>query len=68
MIMVSTQIDNSLSMDFLGYLQVLIAFAVVIQVLLEDVRIPDDGVCKIVMQMIEEHELPPLTGKHCCHR
>ena len=55
-------------MDFLGYLQVLIAFAVVIQVLLEDVRIPDDGVCKIVMQMIEEHELPPLTGKHCCHR
>ena len=57
--MVSTHIDNSLSLDFLAYLQVLIAFAVVIQVLLEDVPITDDIVHEIVMQAIEEHDLPP---------
>ena len=66
--MASMRIDNTLSLDFLAYLKVLIAFAVVIQVLLEDVPIPDDVVCKIVMQTIEEHDLPPLTGKHHRHR
>ena len=66
--MVSTHIENSLALDFLAYLQVLVAVAVVIQFLLEDVPIPDDIVCKIVMQTIEEHNLPPLTVKHHHHR
>jgi hypothetical protein len=56
-------IENSLSLDFLTFLQVLIAFADVIQVLLEDVAIPNDVICEIVMPTIEEHNLPPLTGK-----
>jgi len=45
--MVSTHIENSLALDFLAYLQVLIAFTVVIQFLLEDVPIPIDIIRKI---------------------
>ncbi len=41
--------ENSLALDFLAYIQVLIAFSVVIQFLLDDFPIPDDNVCKIVM-------------------
>ena len=54
--MVSMHIENSLALDFLtlSYLQVLIAFAVVIQFLLEDFPILDDVVHRIVMQTIEE--------------
>ena len=66
--MVSMHIDNALSLYFLAYVQVLIAFAVVIQVLLEDVPIPDNAAHEIVMQIIEEHDLPRLTGKWHCHR
>lgn len=57
--------ENSLALDLFAYLQVLIAFAVVIQSLLEDVHILDDIICKVVMQTIEGHNLPPLTGR--CH-
>ena len=57
--MVSMHIENSLALDFFAYLQVLIAFAVVIQFLLEDVPIPDDLIGEVVIQTIEEHDLPP---------
>ena len=31
--------------------------------MLEEVPIPDDGIHELVMQKIEEHNLPPLNGK-----
>ncbi len=52
-------------MDVIAYLQVLMAFAVVVQLLFHDVSIPDDVINDMVMQTIEEHHLPQLTGKHC---
>ena len=52
--------------EFVAHLQVLIAVAVVLVFLLDDVSIPDDVVREMVMQTIEEHDLPPLTGKRCC--
>ena len=54
---------NVLVTDFVAYLQVLIAVAVVLLFSFDDVSIPDDVVREMVMQTIEEHELPPLTGK-----
>jgi hypothetical protein len=54
---------NVLLTDFVAYLQVLIAVAVVLLFSFDDVSIPDDVVREMVMQTIEEHELPPLTGK-----
>jgi len=62
--MVSTLNANFLSMDFIAFLQVLFAFAVVVQFLLEDVPIPDDVILEIAMQTVEEHNLSPLAGKH----
>ena len=56
--MVSMHIENSLALDFFAYLQVLIAFAVVIQFTLEDVPIPNDVIREVVIQTIEEHDLP----------
>lgn len=37
----------------IAYLQFLVAFAVLIQLLLEDVTIPDDLFCEMVMQTID---------------
>ena len=54
---------NVLITDFVAYLQVLIAIAVVLLFSFDDVSIPDDVVREMIMQTIEEHELPPLTGK-----
>jgi hypothetical protein len=31
---------------------------------MEDTSIPDGVFCETVMQIIEEYDLPPLTGKH----
>jgi hypothetical protein len=58
--MESKRIDSSL-VDFIAFLQVLIAFAVV--ALSQDVPIPDNIVHEIVVQTIYDHNLPPLTGK-----
>ena len=63
-VMASKRVDSSL-VDFIAFLQVLIAFAVV--ALSQDVPIPDDVIREIVVQMIDNHDLPPLTGK-CRHR
>jgi len=41
------------------------ATAVVLQFLLDEVPIPDDVVCEMVMHTIAEHNLPPLTGERC---
>ena len=52
-------------MDVIAYLQVLMVFAVVVQLLFHDVCILDDVICNIVMQTLEEHHhLPQLTRKH----
>ena len=61
--MVSTQYENIFTVDFIAYLQVLIAAAVLLQFLLDEVTIPDDVVCEMVMQTIEEHNLHSLTQK-----
>lgn len=63
--MESKRVDSSL-VDFIAFLQVLIAFAVI--VLLKDVPIPDDIVREIVVQTIDDHDLPPLSGKCRCRR
>ena len=54
---------NVLITDFVAYLQVLIAVTVVLLFSFGNVSVPDDVVREIVMQTIEEHKLPPLTGK-----
>ena len=61
-VMVSTHFENVFAVDFIAYLQVLIAVAVLLQFLLDEVTIPDD-IHEMVMQTIEELGLPPLTGK-----
>ena len=63
--MVSTHYENSFAAEFIAYFQILIAVAVLLQFLLDEVEvtIPDDVVRKMVMQTIEEHDLPTLTGK-----
>jgi hypothetical protein len=58
--MESKRVD-SLLVDFIAFLQVLIAFAVV--VLSQDVPIPDDIIREIVVQTIDDHNLPPFTEK-----
>ena len=55
--------ENVFAVDFIVYLQVLIAIAVLLQCLLDEVTIPDDVVREMVMQTIEKRDLPPLTGK-----
>jgi hypothetical protein len=60
--------ENVFAVDFIAYLQVLLAVAVLLQFLLDEVTIPDDVVREMVMQMIEEHDLPQLTGKRCCQK
>jgi hypothetical protein len=45
-------------------LDILAAFAGILHLLLEDIRIPDDLLCEMVVQSIDGHDLPPLTGKY----
>ena len=47
-----------------NYLQVLIAFAVLFQFMLDNIPTTHDVIHKLVMLLIEEQDLPPLTGKH----
>jgi hypothetical protein len=54
---------NVLAPDFIVYLQILIAFRLVIQASLDDIIVPDDVIRDLVMQTVEEHDLPQLTGK-----
>ena len=61
--MLSKNNVNILAMDFIAYLQVLIAVVVLFQRVLENVSISDDVIREFVMQTIQEHDLPPLTGK-----
>ena len=56
---------NVLAPDFIVYLQILIAFRLVIQASLDDIIVPDDVIRDLVMQTVEEHDLPQLTGKWC---
>jgi hypothetical protein len=46
-----------------AYFQVLIALAVVLQLLSQDVPLPEDVVPEIVVQTIDECDVPQLTGK-----
>jgi hypothetical protein len=50
----------------IAYLQILIVVGVIVQLLSEDIPIPDDVVHEIITQTIAEHDVPPLTGK--CQR
>jgi hypothetical protein len=62
-------VDASLMMSRrLSLLQILVGFVVVAHLLMEDTSIPVDVVCKMVMQTIEEYDLPPLTGKCRCQQ
>ena len=61
--MVSAHFENIFAVDIIAYLQVLIALAILLQVSLDEVTIPDDIVHEMVMQTIKELGLPQLTGK-----
>jgi hypothetical protein len=47
-----------------SYPHILVAFAVIFHLLLEGIPILDDVLCELVIQAIDECDLPPLTGKH----
>ena len=53
-----------LMFGMVSYLHILAAFAVILHLLLEDVPISDDVLCEMVVQSIDDRNLPPLTGKH----
>lgn len=46
----------------IAYFQVLIAVVVILHLVSQDVPLPRDVVEEMVMQTIEECDLPPLTG------
>lgn len=58
-IMVCSSNDNSLLLGMIAYLEILISFAVLIQMLLEEVLISDDVVHEMVIKSIEKYDLPP---------
>jgi hypothetical protein len=43
--------------------QIIIAFVVLVMLLTEEIPIPDNILGKMVMQTIDEFDLPPLSGK-----
>jgi hypothetical protein len=59
----SAPMDSSDLSGVVTYLHILAAFAVILHFLLEDVPIPADVIREMVMQTIEDSDLPPLTGK-----
>ena len=61
--MVSMHYENVFTVDCIAYHQVLIAVALLLQCLLDEITIPDDILREMVMQTIEELDLPPLTRK-----
>ncbi len=48
----------------IAYLQVLITFAVVLQLLSQGVPLPENAVREIVIQTIDECDVLQLTGMH----
>jgi len=53
--------DTSQIFGMMCYLHILAAFAVMLHLLLEDVLIPDDMLREMVVQSIDDCNLPPLT-------
>jgi hypothetical protein len=54
--MVSMHYEKVFTVNFIAYLQVLLAIAVLLQFLLDEVTIFDVVVREMVMQTIEEHD------------
>ncbi len=59
----SSPMNSSDLSGVVTYLHILAAFAFILRFLLEDVPIPADVIREMVMQTIEDSDLPPLTGK-----
>ncbi len=57
--------DNVIVTDFIVYLQVLIVFWLIAHASLveDDIEIPQDVVRDMVLEALDEHDIPPLTGK-----
>ena len=66
--MVCSPNDNSLGLGMIAYLQVLIAVTIVLQLLSQDVLLPQDVVREMVMQTINECDVPQLSGKCSKHQ
>jgi hypothetical protein len=58
--------ENVLIMDFIALLQVLMVFGLIVHAALDNdnIEIPEDVIREMVLQAVDEHDLPPLTGKH----
>jgi len=56
--------DISQIFGMVSYLHILAAFVVILHLLLEDVSIPDNVLREMVVQSIDNRNLPPLIGKH----
>ena len=58
--------ENVLVTDFIAVLQVLMVFGLIAHAALDedDIEIPQDVIRDMVLEVVDEHDLPPLTGKH----
>jgi hypothetical protein len=56
-----------LYLGMVSFIQLLIKFSVLVQLICPE-PIPDDVICKLVMNVICDHNLDPLVGKHCHHQ
>lgn len=57
--------ENVLFTDFIAVLQVLMVFGLIAHAALDedDIEIPQDVIRDMVLEAVDEHDLPPLTGK-----
>jgi hypothetical protein len=57
--------ENVLVTDFIAVLQVLMVFGLIAHAALDedDIEIPQDVIRDMVLEVVDEHDLPPLTGK-----
>jgi hypothetical protein len=61
--MVDLFTDNSLVLGMTAYVEILIAIVFILHLMSQDVPLPRDVVEEMVMQTIEEYDIPPLTGR-----
>ena len=62
--MVDLFTNNSLLLGMTAYVEILIAIVFILHLMSQDVPLPRDVVEEMVMQTIEEYNMPPLTGRH----
>ena len=58
--------DFSILPCMLSLHQILIAFVILVMLLKEEIHITDNVLHKMVMQTIDEFDVPPLSGKNQC--